>query len=104
MGNSEFDVAFDLEAIPLALRERMVAAAPMLLGRNAEYDNMFFHDKVGLCDRGPIVDGASSRLNVQLIECSVLHSPAYVYPGSSELILKLLCVTCMPLLFSYRRL
>lgn len=59
VGNSEFDAAFDLEAIPLALRERMVAAAPMLLGRNAEYDNMFFHDKVGLCDRGPTVDDVS---------------------------------------------
>lgn len=56
VGNSEFDAPFDLKVIPEALRDRMVAAAPMLLGRDAEYDDKFFHEKVGLCDRGPTVD------------------------------------------------
>lgn len=56
VGNSEFDAPFDLTAIPEVLRDRMVTAAPMLLGRDAEYDDKFFHEQVGLCDRGPTVD------------------------------------------------
>lgn len=56
VGNSEFDAPFELKAIPEALRNRMFKAAPMLLGRDAEYDDTFFQEQVGLCDRGPTVD------------------------------------------------
>lgn len=56
VGNSEFDLPIDLTGIPDPLRDRMLAAAPALLGREAEYDDTFFRDKVGLCDEGPLVD------------------------------------------------
>ena len=54
--SSEFDSPFDLAGIPDALQDRLVAAAPVLRGRFAEYDHVFFRDVVGLCDQGPMVD------------------------------------------------
>ena len=55
VGNSEFDVPFDFTGIPKALCEMLLAAVPVLQGRDAEYDDTFFHKKVGLCNRGPTV-------------------------------------------------
>lgn len=59
VGNAEFDPPFELESIPRGLRDRMVAVAPVLLGRNAVYNDAFFRDCVGLCSRGPTVDEVS---------------------------------------------
>lgn len=56
VGNSEFDLPFDLDGIPEEVKAKLLAAAPVLRGRDAEYDDAFFHEKVGLCDRGPMVD------------------------------------------------
>lgn len=51
----EFDEPFDLSGILPELRHRMVAAAPMLLGRDARYDPEFFMSQVGLCSEGPLL-------------------------------------------------
>ena len=49
----EFSDPFDLADFEEGLRERMVVAAPMLMGRDAEYGSDFFTKVVGLCDKGP---------------------------------------------------
>ena len=67
---SEFDSPFDLAGIPDAVQERLVAAAPVLRGRFAEYDHVFFRDIVGLCDQGPMVDDVS-KVYPQITEAAV---------------------------------
>ena len=49
----EFSDPFDLANFEEGLRQRMVVAAPMLMGRDAEYGSDFFTGVVGLCDKGP---------------------------------------------------
>lgn len=51
----EFDDPVDLTGIQADTAARMVAAAPMLLGRAAMYDDNFFKLHVGLCDEGPLL-------------------------------------------------
>ena len=51
----EFDEPFDLAGIRSDLRECMVAAAPLLLGREARYGPEFFCTHVGLYGEGPLV-------------------------------------------------
>ena len=55
----EFDEPFDLAGIRSDLRERMVAAAPLLLGREAWYEPEFFCTHVGLYGEGPLVKHVS---------------------------------------------
>lgn len=55
----EFDEPFHLVDIQNDLRERIVAAAPMLLGRDAHYGREFFTTRVGLCAEGPLVKQVS---------------------------------------------
>ena len=49
----EFSDPIDLADFEEDLRERMLVAAPMLMGRDAEYGSDFFTRVVGLCDKGP---------------------------------------------------
>ena len=50
---STWEAPFDLEGIPTDLREKLVLAAPCLLGRSAAvHDQDFFHRVVGLCKEG----------------------------------------------------
>lgn len=56
IGNSEWDAPFELRGIPVGLQSSMVAVAPALAGREAEYKDEFFTNHVGLCDRGALVD------------------------------------------------
>ena len=51
----EFDQPFDLGDIQGDIREKMIVAAPMLMGRYAGYGREFFTDVVGLCDQGPLI-------------------------------------------------
>lgn len=55
----EFDQPFDLDGLEDTLRQRMVLAAPMLMGRFAVYGREFFTLVVGLCDQGPLIRDVS---------------------------------------------
>lgn len=68
--SSEFDAPFDLTGIPDAVQDKLLAAAPVLRGRNAVYEHSFFRDVVGLCDRGPLVDDVG-KAYPQITEASV---------------------------------
>ena len=51
----EFNDPFDLSGFGEGLRERMLVAAPMLKGRDAEYGREFFSGVIGLSDQGPLL-------------------------------------------------
>lgn len=51
----EFDEPFDLADIRKDVREPMLAAAPMLLERDAQYGCEFFTTQVGLCAVGRLM-------------------------------------------------
>ena len=56
VGNSEWDVLFDLTGIPGPLQASMLAVAPTLAGHEAQYEDCFFSQQVGLCDKGAMVN------------------------------------------------
>ena len=55
----EFADPFELGDIVDEVRQRMVVAAPMLMGREAEYGKEFFINVVGLSDQGPLLRDVS---------------------------------------------
>lgn len=59
----EFSDPFDLSNIEDGVRQQMLLAAPMLMGRDAEYGSQFFTGVVGLCDKGPLLKDVSKSYN-----------------------------------------
>jgi hypothetical protein len=55
----EFGDPINLNDIEEGLRQRLIVAAPMLMGRDAVYGSDFFTDVVGLCDQGPVLRDVS---------------------------------------------
>ena len=70
VGNSEWDAPFDLGGIPATLQSSMLAVAPALASREAEYKDEFFTDQVGLCDRGAMVDDVG-KIYPQVLESDI---------------------------------
>ena len=55
----EFSDPFELGEIEIGVRQRMLVAAPMLMGRDAAYGKEFFTTMVVLSDQGPLLRDVS---------------------------------------------